>query len=1584
MNWNKTLLSCSLILISTLFFGQANLTWKGGFSDDWGTSKNWSPEQVPGEKDSVSILSTAQRSLKLDGNRSIAGFNLNNQSIDLAGKTLQVSSKTVLVSGTIFNGKLDLTGQLALIGSSSALSINAEVYVSCSTVTVRNTIFFEKLTVNKTGKTNDNSYGGNEYRAISTFSNYGKGSLSVANNVADKFLADAFFYASDSGSVQVSQHAVNTSFGGNIFVSSTGAGGVKFCQGNGKASLASGKTINVGLSGFSTGTLAIKQFTQLGAEPHVLSLTGTATLHLQVNNTWKGVFEAQAATIKVDSNIFQAAAVFEKYGASNDVWAGGNKFQTAVTLLNSGSGYLMLGNTYPDVFDGTLHVVSNGSGLIYLAHTAQNTRFNGNVTFDCVGGAGVRLGQNGGTAFLADGKLIGTTQFKSGALYLKNFTQLGSQTQGFTLSDTAALYLQSGTTWNASVNLSAPGFRLDGAKFSAVATLTKTGRKSDVSQGGNLFLGNVFLNCLDSGSWSFGGQLPDVFKKELEVFSAKSGVINLAYTATGSVVEGNLLVSSTGGGIQIGQNKGTLTLNLVLKNAQRPFSGGKLAVKNLHQKGTSIQELVCTDSAVVVLQPYNRWENNLKITSPGISADSNTFEKEVVFVKTGKSNDLSKGGNLFVGTLQLTNLGTGSFTFGNNNPDVFHKAVITSASSGLIYLSNGSVDNVFLDTLTLNSTGAGIRFGQGKGSSVLRDKGVFVTSIFRSGILIIKNISQENTPATQLNLSDSASLHFQVGNHWQGSITATAPAIRCDSNVFEQSAFFSKTGINTDVWMGANLFLNGLTIENSGTGNLVLANLYADKYYGATTFVSKAKGQLLVANSAANNEFNGDVFLGSTGGGIRFGQSGGTALLGANKTVNIHSFGFSSGGLYFKNFVQLDTTEQQLLCTDSATVVVQKGTVWNGVFRLTAPSIRLEGLVCNAQAFFTKTGKSNDVMTGGNRFEQQVEFSIDSGAGYLSLANTDTTDYYNGNIVLNNQGAGVKFGQSTGKAILAAGKQLEVGNKGFNSGGLYLKNFEQLGDTPQNLVFSDSALLQIQQGTIFNGDLVADVPSVKIENAIFNGRLAIRKTGITNDLWGGGNQFSKPVTVENVAVGNLTTAFTRGDVFMDTVSFIQSSTGAIQAAYRDTTYFFSECLVSGNKDFATGGGDGWVALVGKQNQRLSHLDDKKVTIKNLLVDKPSGNVYLTDTLTLSGKLGLRQGELVSDSARLLIMNPNTTVYGGSESSYVNGEMLKVGNQSFIFPLGAHGVYYPVAISTPGSPADKVKAGFYAGSPFEELVKKKRSQEVDKLPDCGYWKMERIYGNTPLNYTLCWDSVNDCKIAYYEDLVMLKKGVEQWENLGGILHQGERSRGTFSNEHSAVNPKVLILGSVLGTHPYAFQLFNFDAVEIDSLRAKVRWTTTVMPGNSYFEIEKSTDGTYFDWLSTVNDTTSVLKTTAHEIIDPNPVIGTNYYRLRQYNLDGLYTVSGVIALTLGEEPKLTVFPNPITKGTLTLAFSEPQFGGVELELIDLNAKRMLLQIATLSNEKNHATLNLTNLVPAGTYVLRVISTSKVFVQKVIVP
>ena len=158
----------------------------------------------------------------------------------------------------------------------------------------------------------------------------------------------------------------------------------------------------------------------------------------------------------------------------------------------------------------------------------------------------------------------------------------------------------------------------------------------------------------------------------------------------------------------------------------------------------------------------------------------------------------------------------------------------------------------------------------------------------------------------------------------------------------------------------------------------------------------------------------------------------------------------------------------------------------------------------------------------------------------------------------------------------------------------------------------------------------------------------------------------------------------------------------------------------------------------------------------------------------------------------------------------------------------------------------------------------------------------------------------------------------------------------------------------------------------------------MPGNSYFEIEKSTDGTYFDWLSTVNDTTSVLKTTAHEIIDPNPVIGTNYYRLRQYNLDGLYTVSGVIALTLGEEPKLTVFPNPITKGTLTLAFSEPQFGGVELELIDLNAKRMLLQIATLSNEKNHATLNLTNLVPAGTYVLRVISTSKVFVQKVIVP
>lgn len=146
---------------------------------------------------------------------------------------------------------------------------------------------------------------------------------------------------------------------------------------------------------------------------------------------------------------------------------------------------------------------------------------------------------------------------------------------------------------------------------------------------------------------------------------------------------------------------------------------------------------------------------------------------------------------------------------------------------------------------------------------------------------------------------------------------------------------------------------------------------------------------------------------------------------------------------------------------------------------------------------------------------------------------------------------------------------------------------------------------------------------------------------------------------------------------------------------------------------------------------------------------------------------------------------------------------------------------------------------------------------------------------------------------------------------------------------------------------------------------IQWTTKSELNNNRFELERSTDGQQFEHITTVMGagTTSEPQNYFHK--DEAPLLGINYYRLRQVDHDGTSSLSNVIAIevesTQGEQ---RFFPNPTT-GKLVYQFNATHKGQIILQV-----HNMLGQTLDTWTHNSHVGINNKVLdwsaYPTGTY------------------
>lgn len=124
-----------------------------------------------------------------------------------------------------------------------------------------------------------------------------------------------------------------------------------------------------------------------------------------------------------------------------------------------------------------------------------------------------------------------------------------------------------------------------------------------------------------------------------------------------------------------------------------------------------------------------------------------------------------------------------------------------------------------------------------------------------------------------------------------------------------------------------------------------------------------------------------------------------------------------------------------------------------------------------------------------------------------------------------------------------------------------------------------------------------------------------------------------------------------------------------------------------------------------------------------------------------------------------------------------------------------------------------------------------------------------------------------------------------------------------------NPTAQSLGS-LNTSQSALpvELIYFRA-ELNAARSvELNWATAVEVNNDFMAVERSGDGRNFVELGRVKGAGTIATPQDYFMIDPSPLAGINYYRLRQVDFDGTTEIFKTVVVTLPTaEDKIRVFP-----------------------------------------------------------------------------
>jgi hypothetical protein len=553
-----------------------------------------------------------------------------------------------------------------------------------------------------------------------------------------------------------------------------------------------------------------------------------------------------------------------------------------------------------------------------------------------------------------------------------------------------------------------------------------------------------------------------------------------------------------------------------------------------------------------------------------------------------------------------------------------------------------------------------------------------------------------------------------------------------------------------------------------------------------------------------------------------------------------------------------------------------------------------------------------------------------------------------------------------------------------------------------NWVQNGKNTIEIKGDFLNNGEMTTNDNNNAYDlDIIFNGTSpqTISGSGIFRMI-GKGNQTST-LFLNNPKGVSLEASFSTQDVFNDPgavvinglVTFGSSTnqfTGGGSLTFDGQTVlkaatFYGHYAMTGTRTFGT-------ATTVEYTNLASNISSTNIPTLNLyrLTSNVGNNGLLTlaNNVSVSNNLTLTSGKIATGINTLTVgTSLSSTGSINYSSGIIQGKLKRwfnstnSGNTTGLFPLGinASGSNRKRFVSveyTQATDGGTLTAEWISSSMGSDFINNPVSTSCNGNFEIystasGYWSMTPGDGitnaeNKTYNITLQAEGIldfsDDCHIT-----ALKRQGTNPWTQSGTHV----------DNVGDAISPNIQRVGATgwsnwgigggSGT-PLPVELSSFT-LSCSDKGIDINWTTDSEFNSSSFELEQSTNGNDWTFISSLEAAgNSTERLNYSYFIERSDKI--NYIRLRQLDVNGEEKIYGPLAVNCKASFEVTTYPNPSDDNFNLIIHSVEDNKAGTMQLIDLNGRVLLEKNLSLNKGINLFQIdNVSNLVK-GTYIISV--------------
>jgi hypothetical protein len=339
------------------------------------------------------------------------------------------------------------------------------------------------------------------------------------------------------------------------------------------------------------------------------------------------------------------------------------------------------------------------------------------------------------------------------------------------------------------------------------------------------------------------------------------------------------------------------------------------------------------------------------------------------------------------------------------------------------------------------------------------------------------------------------------------------------------------------------------------------------------------------------------------------------------------------------------------------------------------------------------------------------------------------------------------------------------------------------------------------------------------------------------------------------------------------------------------------------------------------------------------------------------------------------------VYGGSLTRYFNTTAISDGSLTGFFPIGTSVNFRPFAISVPTGNMSTcgtftLSAGSSTASNVVSILDPTNTTSPIVVQYQGAWTVSSS-GVTGGTYNVTAGGSGFGVIGSLSDVTLSKGtttvGTYVLATANTTADPRMERTGLSLTDITTTDGNKFFVGSTNpSSSPLPIELLSFNG-ESKNYGVDLQWKTASEMNNDYFTVSRSATGANFESIGTVkgNGTTSSMHT--YSLIDYKPILGKNYYQLKQTDFDNNVTTSETIVVNvLSLEPLISIYPNPLSQNQLLNVVINGLEVNTPTEIQIVNVQGTAVRNANANTDSDGSlktSLDLTGL-SAGLYILKI--------------